>query len=74
MRITVAVLLIIFGICILPKALPLGIAMVIAGGWLFEGVTPGQEERFQGVLFLLGGLGALAVVVQFVYHRITALL
>jgi hypothetical protein len=75
MKIIVMFLLIVSGIFVLgTDARPLGALMIAAGIWVFNLITPGEKERFIGVLMLLGAAGALFTVGQFIYQRITALL
>jgi hypothetical protein len=72
MRITLAALLIIFGLLTLATpALLLGLAMIVAGGWLFTKVTVRDEEGFTAGLFILGALGAIAPFVSLAWKTVT---
>lgn len=73
MRLALLLLLVVPGLVLLATpALPLGLAMIGAGGWLYERPGSRGDEGFIAVLMLLGGLGALAVFAEFIWQRVTA--
>lgn len=60
-----ALLLTIPGILLLATpALPAGLLMIVAGWWVYERSGLRESETFATILLLLGGLGAMMVVVQ----------
>lgn len=65
--------LVIFGLILLATpALPIGLGMIGLGVWQFERRGHRGSDGFITVLMVLGGLGALAVLAQFIYQRLTA--
>lgn len=69
MRMALTFFLVIFGLVCLPNATLPGLLLIGAGGWVHKKMTAAHEERFMGGLMILGGLGALALVIQFIIER-----
>ncbi|HEY1129124.1 MAG TPA: hypothetical protein VGF12_06955 [Roseateles sp.] len=73
MRLALMLPLVVFGLVLLATpALPLGLGMIALGIWQYERRGHRGSDGFITVLMVLGGLGAAAVVVQFIAQRITA--
>ncbi len=73
MRLAILLLLVVPGLVLLATpALPLGLAMIGGGAWLYAAPGDRGDEGFIAILMLLGGLGALAVVAEFNRQRVTA--
>jgi hypothetical protein len=72
MRLPLLLLLVVPGLILLAgPALPLGLGMIAFGVWFYERPGGRGDEAFTGLLMVLGGLGALALVAQFIWQRIT---
>lgn len=73
MRLALLLLLVIPGLVLLATpALPLGLGMICGGVWIYERPGGRGDERFMALLMTLGGIGALAVIAQFIWQRVTA--
>lgn len=71
MRLALALALIIPGILMLATpALALGLALILAGRWVYERSGLRNGDGFITLLMVLGGLGAAAMVVEFALQRI----
>jgi hypothetical protein len=75
MKLALMVPLVILGLILLATpALPLGLALIVLGVWIFERSRLPNGDGLITILVVVGGLGACAIVVQFAWQRITALL
>jgi hypothetical protein len=72
-RLALTLPLVVFGLVLLATpALPLGLGMIAFGVWFYERPGGRGDEAFIALLMILGGLGAFALVAQFIWQRITA--
>lgn len=64
-------LLVVAGLLLLASPwLPVGLALIWLGWWVYERSTwsiAGSEGAFIGALMVLGGLGALAAIVSYLF-------
>lgn len=73
MRLTIALLLVIPGLILLATSwLPLGVALCGAGWWVHERSGLPDRDGLATLLTVLGAIGAVVVVVQFLAERLTA--
>lgn len=64
---------VVFGLVLLATpALPLGLAMIGGGVWAYERKGNRGDDRFVAALMVLGALGGAAIIVTFIWQRITA--
>lgn len=75
MKLALMVPMMILGIVLLATpALPLGLILMWAAWWIYERSRLSDSDALITVLIVLGGLGAGAVIAQYAWQRITALL
>jgi hypothetical protein len=73
MRLTIALLLVIPGLLLLASpGLPVGLAMIWGGWWVYERSRIPDGDGLITVLMVLGGLGAVVVTVQAVWGWATS--
>lgn len=74
MRLALSLPMVVFGLVLLatPALLPLGLGLIAFGVWFYERNGNRGDEAFIALLMILGGLGALAVIAQFIWQRVTA--
>jgi hypothetical protein len=69
MRAVLVLGMIVVGLLLLATpGLPAGLALIAAGAWI--GVPGRTEDRFTTALMLLGGAGAIAMIVRFAWERL----
>jgi hypothetical protein len=70
-RLAIAIALCVCGILLLATpALALGLAMMLAGWWVYERSGLRGGDGFITLLMVLGGLGCAAVVAEFILQRV----
>lgn len=72
MNTAVMMFCVIAGLFLLPTYLPVGLVLLYTAYVVERRASAGDEEGFLAGLMVLGGAGAIAVVITYVWDKITA--